>query len=558
MKQKIASLMSWLWQGVDLLFGFDFFVSYAHADGMHYPQTITERLRQAGFRVFLDAHGYVAGDDLPVATRRRVRMSRYLVLILRPAALRSQWVLTEVQQCLAAKRIPIAINVNQTFEHAPTDCAIKPLLQERIFIVETVDSIDGNPSSRTVESLIRSFKATRQDVVRFRVIGAAVVVFLAAAVAALWQYRVAENRAWQAQEQRALRSVAMAERLIFQNPPQALVLAARGLSESDSETAIDAATTAIHRALVVIQKRQEIQDDRLWGVNVFQPYIAGTWFKAQLQARYNNAGNLLLLATERGESGANPPGEAFLLETETLEMKELDVPSRSGLKRRLEFLGFGETGKKIYLARQYNVEVYSVAGVFDREFKTGGGCTKYPISLVTGVLDDRLIVYGDADGAVYTLDYATGDCHRLSRKPEQILIQFALSSSGRLAAMLFKDQTATLWSIAETSGLRKLFDIEVGKVSSVLFHPQAEQQILTGGDDGQVALWEIHDRELRQLRTYQHAGLPIRFLAFSLDGERVIAVDHENGIYIWESSTGNVVRSIRGELVEVQGPTKKG
>jgi len=38
---------------VDWVFGYDFFLSYSHGDGMRLPRRLKERLEHAGFRVFL-------------------------------------------------------------------------------------------------------------------------------------------------------------------------------------------------------------------------------------------------------------------------------------------------------------------------------------------------------------------------------------------------------------------------------------------------------------------------------------------------------------------------
>jgi hypothetical protein len=45
----------------DRIFGYDFFISYSHSDGLKYPSAIQERLKQIGFKVFLDKNEYVAG-----------------------------------------------------------------------------------------------------------------------------------------------------------------------------------------------------------------------------------------------------------------------------------------------------------------------------------------------------------------------------------------------------------------------------------------------------------------------------------------------------------------
>lgn len=518
----ISSVLRWLRRIGDFLFGFDFFISYAHDDGLNYPQKLADTLQASGFRVFLDSRVYVAGDDLGTATRRRIKMSKYLLLLARPGALHSRWVLIELQRCLAVNGRPIAVSINQTLENAGDDNPLKQLLEDKIYITETLDHVDADPTAQTVESIVRSFKATRQDVIRLRSIIAACVAMLGIAAFAGWQYLEGRKQVFRAREQTALRLAANAERQMFQNPQESLILAAQGMAASDSDNAVQAAANAMGAALDVIRQRQEIQQDSNWGNNLFQSYIAGTWFEADLRARYSKGGELLLLSTERGAAGNNPPGDAFLLDTRTLSMKKLDIGpawgttsqgargivsmtarpgisqveipflctehpnavgrleigpgggadvrivardgvshwsqvdkartfgrygiqpggkvtfdvesgrhglafldkdqavaaldlgdaagrfetksdlrSRRRMKRRLEFVGFGASGKTIYLSRQYNLEVYSIDGAFQKVFNTGGGCTKYPISYVNAVLDDRLIVYGDTDGGVY-------------------------------------------------------------------------------------------------------------------------------------------------------------
>ena len=44
-----AALTRWLGGVVDLLLGYDFFISYAHDDGTSYPRALSERLEEAGF-----------------------------------------------------------------------------------------------------------------------------------------------------------------------------------------------------------------------------------------------------------------------------------------------------------------------------------------------------------------------------------------------------------------------------------------------------------------------------------------------------------------------------
>jgi hypothetical protein len=97
MKEIPSALLKWtsarLASAADFLFGYDFFISYAHRDGKEYPRQLRERLKVHGYRTFLDVEGYHGGDDLRAGTRRRIGMSKRLVLLARAHALeQSKWV----------------------------------------------------------------------------------------------------------------------------------------------------------------------------------------------------------------------------------------------------------------------------------------------------------------------------------------------------------------------------------------------------------------------------------------------------------------------------------
>lgn len=56
---------------VDYVFGFDFFVSYAHAaDANAYVRRPRERLEQRNYKICLDQQAYHAGHDVSALTRR--------------------------------------------------------------------------------------------------------------------------------------------------------------------------------------------------------------------------------------------------------------------------------------------------------------------------------------------------------------------------------------------------------------------------------------------------------------------------------------------------------
>ena len=219
MLRRIAQwTLSRLRAAADFLFGYDFFISYAHRDGTQYPRLLRDRLETLGYRTFLDVHGYTGGDDLRAGTRRRIGMSKRLILLARPHALSSsRWVELELQHFIALNRSPIVIEFPVGAALAPDGSPLAELLRERRSIREDAD-LDGAPSEGTIQELVRSFDATRQETVRLRALGATAALFVIIAIAAIWQWYTAvqERRVAEAQrgDARATSKFAEASRLM--------------------------------------------------------------------------------------------------------------------------------------------------------------------------------------------------------------------------------------------------------------------------------------------------------------------------------------------------------
>jgi hypothetical protein len=82
---------------LDLVFGYDFFISYCWSDGGNYATALTRQLRSHGFEVFLDRDNYASGDDWKKVGAWKLRRTGQLVLIGSPGALRSAPVIREVR-----------------------------------------------------------------------------------------------------------------------------------------------------------------------------------------------------------------------------------------------------------------------------------------------------------------------------------------------------------------------------------------------------------------------------------------------------------------------------
>lgn len=179
-------------QVADFLFGYDFFISYSWSDGADYPRQLMEQLTRNGYTVFLDSRDYVPGIDLRASTRRRVRMSRYLVLVLRPHAVSSVWVERELKAFLATGRDPIAINVDRTWEKLPPASFFSTTFAKRLRVSEVLTSGVERPSDSVVADLGRAFQSTRREVIRARFVTAAATGLLVILIIALWQWYLAE------------------------------------------------------------------------------------------------------------------------------------------------------------------------------------------------------------------------------------------------------------------------------------------------------------------------------------------------------------------------------
>ncbi|MGR9270764.1 TIR domain-containing protein (plasmid) [Rhizobium leguminosarum] len=171
--------MSWsLSRIVSALFGYDFFISYAHNDGVLYPKALARALEGEPYRykVHLDTRDYHVGDDLGKLTRLRVRQSQKLVVVARNAALmESSWVRREVDAYVAMGRAPIIIDCDRLIEARSIDDAPARTLLEwlktnpEILRQEELGQPDA-PHIETVQRIASAFEGTRAEERRRRIV----------------------------------------------------------------------------------------------------------------------------------------------------------------------------------------------------------------------------------------------------------------------------------------------------------------------------------------------------------------------------------------------------
>ncbi len=179
--------VSKFWQQViNVLFGYDFFISYAWDDGRNYAIKLVDALEKHQFECFLDSRDYAKGYDWKVVGELALRRTHFLILVASAEALKSPAVLHELT--IFSRRghiIPIAFGESLSLDSAPKQ--VHDLLAGSIlFIKETENSLSDGPRIETVEDLTNSFDVLTQRQKRIRIFSIATLVFALVATAAVW------------------------------------------------------------------------------------------------------------------------------------------------------------------------------------------------------------------------------------------------------------------------------------------------------------------------------------------------------------------------------------
>jgi TIR domain/WD domain, G-beta repeat len=192
---------------VDVIFGYDFFISYTWADGSKYADSLYQKLTAQGFTVFLDKKDYARGDNWTLLGRRALRKTLQLILVATPRVHESNPVLNELRafQTTGRRIIPLEIGDSLNPQKYP-ESPLLPLLPAELLKINQPLQQDGAIPNEAPAEVVRElrvgFQHVRQAQLRVRFLLNTCLVLLGFLAIAVWQGISAELQRREANRQR--------------------------------------------------------------------------------------------------------------------------------------------------------------------------------------------------------------------------------------------------------------------------------------------------------------------------------------------------------------------
>src|SRR5713101_8058739 len=183
---------------VDVVFGYDFFISYTWADGSNYAHSLSEKLKAQGFTVFLDEEEFARGDNWTLLGRRALRKTRQLILVATPRVHQSAPVLKELTafQSTGRRIIPIEIGDSLNPQKYPKS-PLLPLIPAELLKINQPrqqEAIPNEAPPEVVRELRRGFQHVRQAQKRVRILIGVCTALLALLILATWAAFLAKKK----------------------------------------------------------------------------------------------------------------------------------------------------------------------------------------------------------------------------------------------------------------------------------------------------------------------------------------------------------------------------
>jgi WD40 repeat protein len=255
------------------------------------------------------------------------------------------------------------------------------------------------------------------------------------------------------------------------------------------------------------------------------------WRRGDVFTRLRTDGRYALVASERGKDGPDPPGNAYLISVDNLRTKELQ-PGDQAKGRRLEYLGFSSSGNEIFVARQFYLDIYNLAGERTRSVQLEYHAK--PTHLIAGMFGSYVLV-GDTVGNVMLADTLSGKRPQLKGSRYRDAALFIESNpEGTRAIVVFESGRVELVVIDDPSAPAE-YELGAKGTIHVSFSPAADVDcFLTASQTGQIDVWQLAGGSLAKLASFNHGGTATGLASFSSDGRRVISLGNDGTYKVWD------------------------
>ncbi|NEQ50736.1 MAG: TIR domain-containing protein [Leptolyngbya sp. SIO3F4] len=481
MKLESIAQQSWLYQALNFLFGYDFFISYAHSDAGGYAEALADILQQEGFECFLDRRSFVKGDNWRIAGHRALKKTQRLILLASPRALTSEPVLTELKIFRGEGKRVIPIDFGGTLNREKHQSKIFDYISEEdLWISESIEYIaprsnpsEQKPSNHVIVDLINSFNLERQEKKRLKWIMRFAILLMFLTVTAIFGAGVAIHQRTIAQknERRAISQLAL----------------------SDLQRGVEQCQQGRLRSGVMFLLRgyQTSQLAKNSNLSASASTLLASW------SRY--LGPYTSHNSEVTEVAYSPDGQYVVSGDSQGNVTVFDKFS----------------GKLLALLNDHQDSIQAL--LFSN--------------------DGKVLITASQDGHAFIWDVPKFERRIFALKHEGRINSVAITADGRRVATGSDDNTASIWDIFEETHLSTIEHAQ--RVGVVSFTPDGS--ILgTGSNDDTARLWDAFDGSPVG-RIMQHEG-PVNSLAFSSNGE-LLATDNEKVVQIWDAKTQEIVAS---------------
>jgi len=290
-------------------------------------------------------------------------------------------------------------------------------------------------------------------------------------------------------------------------------------------------------------------------------YLAGRWKQGDVFTRTSPDGRFRLLVTERGTDGPQPPGEVYLVNNETLRAVKLGSPEQPA--RRVEEAAFDRSSTHVFVARHFDLSVYSVDGRFVGEYPFSTH-TKSPIHLLDGFLAGRYVLGAASKGGAWLVVPGAGVRSTRTIHGEfhgDATVFSNISADGLRMALVYESGKARLLEVDEHDQ-PLLREVVTGGALYAGFPTGRSDLLVVAGSDGTLRIFDVDRQTIGEAMRTEPLGASVDGVSFDPDTDRLAIVGSDRKIRIVDGTSGMLLGTIdfsdevdwRGALAVVVPP----